>query len=1027
MGETNMVKELEIEKQFIQILSEKENQWRYRKDLKSESDLWNNFRGHLNRLNLSVLKEEPLTDQEFKNIKVEFERLTSTPFLASQWIRGENGVAQISLERDNGKKITLEVFRNKDIAGGSSSYEVVNQIVPNTERKTRGDVTLLINGLPIIHVELKSETAKDGFMQAFHQIQRYDENGFFNGIYASTQLFVISNKVDTRYFARPSQNTPEAYKRTEKFLFNWRTEDNVTVPNLFDFTRLVLRIPDAHELISQFTILVDDNKSQKFLMVLRPYQIHAIRKIRENAAKHEGGFIWHATGSGKTITSFIATKLLAQNAIGVDRTVMIVDRTDLDEQTTGEFTKFASEFHTGQSIGDVANNTLIVGIKNQKQLTKSLLSKKSNNIILVSTIQKLSAAMRSAQEESDLKGTNRFEKLRGEHIVFIVDEAHRAVSDEEMRRIKKILPNSTWFGLTGTPIFEENQKQENGTYARTTDQQYGPLLHAYTTKNAMDDQAVLGFQVEYHSLITNDEQAAAVSSINNGDVPDDILQQEKLLKTKLYENDEHIRAMLHKIFNRRSIIKKFKVQNGYPTMAAILTTHSIKQAKRIYSILKEMKENGTLFTGRPYDERHKLIDPGFPRVAITFSTNPDQKDINNSDDELSKIMEEYSQLFNTTTYTDEKLYNKNINKRLERKERQYQQNGEWLDLVIVVDRLLTGFDSPTIQTLYIDREMKYQKLLQAFSRTNRVYSGKDHGMIVTFRKPTLMKENVAKTFELFSNEKQNFQALIPKEYKKVRSEFDELVKKYQQAEADVEENPNDLKTMVNQVRAFQQLEKSFKALKSYDDYEDDAESLVHITDEIPTYKGKVENLRAAIKSQMGGEDEKYLEDLLKDIVFSSDLNASHEDTVDSFYINQLLKNVQDNVEGAIDKFNKEIERKDPQVQSMYHDLRRELQEKNNDIDAVELKIQKIQSKIHELTQEKANDYGLSYKILISALNEYQSDKKDIPYLTQLLDTMTISKEDFENKTGEKYRRRTKVVKQLLKELFDTIQKWKEEL
>lgn len=1024
-----MTKELKIENQFIQVLSEKENQWRYREDIKTESDLWNNFRAHLNRLNIAVLKEMAITDHEFQNVKVDFERLTSNPFLASQWLRGENGVAQISLERDNGKKITLEVFRNKDIAGGTSAYEVVNQIVPDTERKTRGDVTLLINGLPIIHVELKSETAKDGFMQAFHQIQRYDENGFFKGIYASTQLFVISNKVDTRYFARPSQNTPEAYKRTEKFLFNWRTEDNITVPNLFDFTRLVLRIPDAHELISQFTILVDDNKSQKFLMVLRPYQIHAIRKIRENAAKHEGGFIWHATGSGKTITSFIATKLLAQNSIGVDRTVMLVDRTDLDEQTTGEFTKFASEFHTGQSIGDVANNTLIVGIENQKQLTKNLLSKKSNNIILVSTIQKLSAAMRSAQDESNSKGLNRFEKLRSEHIVFIVDEAHRAVSDEEMRRIKKFLPNSTWFGLTGTPIFEENQKQEHGTYARTTDQQYGPLLHAYTTKNAMDDQAVLGFQVEYHSLLTNDEQAAAISSITNGNVPDDMRQQEKLLNTEIYEKDEHIRAMLHKIFNRRSIIKKFNVQNGYPTMAAILTTHSIKQAKRIYYILKEMKDKGTLITGRQFDERHQLIDPDFPRVAITFSSNPDQKDMNIVDDELAKIMEEYSQLYNSTPYTDEKLYNKNINKRLERKERQYQKNGEWLDLVIVVDRLLTGFDSPTIQTLYIDREMKYQKLLQAFSRTNRIYQGKDHGMIVTFRKPTSMKENVAKSFELFSNEKQKFQTLIPKEYIEVRTEFDDLVKNYKQAEADLDENPNDLKTMINQVKAFQQLEKNYKALKSYDDYEEDAEALEHITTAIPKYKGKAENIRAAIKSQIGEDDDEEIEDLLEDIVFSSNLNASHEDTVDSFYINQLLKVIQDDKDNkaAIDKFDKEIQKKDPLVQSMYHDLRKELQEKNNVIDAGELKIQKIQSKIHELTQEKAIEYGLSYEILISALNEYQSDKKDIPYLSQLLDTMMISKEDFEYKTGEKYRRRTKVIEQLLRELFDIIQKWKEEL
>ena len=422
-----------IENQFIQILSEKENQWTYRPDLKSEEALWQNFRGHLNRINLAVLEEQLLTDKEFKQVKVEFSRLTGTPFLASQWLRGENGVAQVLLEREDGKKVTLEAFRNKDISGGTSSYEVVHQVVPDSSRVDRGDVSLLINGLPIIHIELKKESAKDGFMQAYYQIQRYAEDGFFKGIYATTQIMVISNKVDTRYFARPSEDTAEAYARMKKFLFNWRTEDNQTVSDLFDFTRTVLRIPDAHELISQYTILVDDQKNQKFLMALRPYQIHAIRKIRQKAAQHEGGFIWHATGSGKTITSFVATKLLAQNAIGVDRTVMVVDRTDLDAQTQDEFTKFASEYHTGQTTGNSVANTLIVGIKNQKQLARNLLSSKNNNTILVTTIQKLSAAMRSAQQESEEKGSNQFEKLRQEHIVFIVDEAHRAVSDEEMK------------------------------------------------------------------------------------------------------------------------------------------------------------------------------------------------------------------------------------------------------------------------------------------------------------------------------------------------------------------------------------------------------------------------------------------------------------------------------------------------------------------------------------------------------------------------------------------------------------------
>ncbi|WP_354792170.1 DEAD/DEAH box helicase family protein, partial [Dactylosporangium sp. NPDC005555] len=369
------------------------------------------------------------------------------------------------------------------------------------------------------------------------------------------------------------------------------------------------------------------------------------------------------------------------------------------------------------------------------------------------------------------KGSNQFEKLRQEHIVFIVDEAHRAVSDEEMKRIKKILPNSTWFGLTGTPIFEQNKKQENGTFARTTSQQYGPLLHSYTTKNAMDDGAVLGFQVEYHSLISEEDQEVIVTQLNKGKLPDDVLQQEKLLPTELYETDEHIRTMLQKIFNRRSVVKKFKVQNGFPTMSAILTTHSIAQAKHIYRILKEMKDNGTLLNGRQFDERHQLIDKDFPRVAITFSTNPDQLEKNEQDDELVEIMKEYAKQFDASPYQDEKLYNQNINKRLARKEKQYQSDGQWLDFVIVVDRLLTGFDSPTIQTLYIDREMNYQKLLQAFSRTNRIYTGKDSGLIVSFRKPFTMKENVQNTFRLFSNENQNFDQLIPREYEEVKKEF----------------------------------------------------------------------------------------------------------------------------------------------------------------------------------------------------------------------------------------------------------------
>ncbi|MFZ2381991.1 type I restriction enzyme subunit R domain-containing protein, partial [Leuconostoc falkenbergense] len=535
--------------------------------------------------------------------------------------------------------------------------------------------------------------------------------------------------------------------------------------------------------------------------------------------------------------------------------------------------------------------------------------------------------------------------------------------------------------------------------------------------------------VEYHSLLPDGDQEQIVARVNHDDVPDALVEQEHLLPNEIYETDEHIRAMLLKIFDRRSLIKKFKVQNGYPTMSGILTTHSIAQAKRMYAMLQKMKHEGTLITGRQFDERHQLVDPDFPRVAITFSTNPDQQDKNHTDDDLLRIMAEYSKQYDTPAYTDEKRYNQNINKRLARKEKQYQSDGQWLDLVIVVDRLLTGFDSPTIQTLYVDREMKYQKLLQAFSRTNRIYSGKDAGMIVTFRKPETMKENVQDTFRLFSNENQNFEALVPKEYSEVRSEFDDLVNQYFQAEVTLEENPGHLPSMIEQVKAYQKLENSYKALKSYDDYENEADDLAPIINQLPTFQGKAENLKAEIKQKIDDDDNEQLDidQLLADIVFSSTQNATHKENVDSFYINQLLKAIQDKEAGALAKFDKEISAKDPLVQPLYHDLKTKVLENDKQVDVVALKEAAIQARISELTETQAKEFGLSLDFLQSAVNEYSSDKQVIPYLSDILDTMTLSKADFESQTGEKYRKRTKIIEQRLRERFDLIQKWKEEL
>lgn len=1025
------MKENELEQTLIEILTARDNQWTYRPDIKTEDAMWENLRHHVNRINIAKLDGVLLTDKELVSLKTAYRLATETAFKSAQWLRGENGRCSLAIDREDVSKgrITLELFSNNDIAGGISSYEVVNQIQPEGEVNMRSDVTLLINGLPIIHIELKAESAKDGYMQAYEQTKRYTQAGFFTGIFGSTQIFVVSNKVATKYFARPVDTSDRAFEKMKNFLFNWRTPDNEPVENLFDFARVVLSIPTAHELVSKFSILVDDKKSQKYLMVLRPYQIHAINKIRESAKKHEGGFIWHATGSGKTITSFVATKLLSSQ-VGVYRTVMVLDRTDLDNQTKNEFSKFASEYNTGSSSADVADNSLIIGIKNQKQLTQALINKKNSNTILVSTIQKISAAIRSAKEQDEKEGTNKLEKLKGEHIVFIVDECHRAVSDEQMREIKKFFPKSTWFGLTGTPIFEENQKQENGTFARTTAQQYGvngkeneALLHAYTTKNAVEDESVLNFQVEYFSLLEQEEidritlQNLRLKNPEAGEQELSRLEEidkEQYLDNTLFENDLYIETMLKKIFRRASLTEKYRVINGYPTMSAILTTHSIAQAKRIYHKLMELKEKGDLITGREKDERHKLTDSDFPRVAITYSISDNQSEMLESRNEMDKIINDYNQMFDTKySVEDIDKYNLNINNRLARKDIQYQTGGNWLDLVIVVDRLLTGFDSPTIQTLFVDRELKYQKLLQAFSRTNRKEPTKEIGMVVALRKPYTMKEHVKATMRLFSNEDQNWEALSPKEFAEVQEEFNLNFEEYQLATNDLTNDPQNLEKKIKLVKSFQAFAKVAKAIKSYDDFNED-DNFDYLSPQIKLVEGdigKIENLIAEIKEEIATTDNEA--DLLNEIEFSASLSAIKE-TIGSFYINNLLKDLEK--AGNKEKLQDEIKDKPADIQKIYARVLNEYGVTS--LDALHLKNRFIKEEIERIVDEESHRYAISQQALENTFNEYNPERDHVPHLSDIVDSMQISKEDYEFTTGKKFRSKRKDMESIIREIIE---------
>lgn len=923
--------EAEIEHRLIDVLGEGRNQWTYRPDIKSEDALWENLRAKVVQNNLSELEDIPLTDKEFESIKLALLSKTQTPFEAAKWLKGENGIARLVIQREDTSlgELSLIIYSNREIGGGISTYEVVHQIAKRREhidsRDRRFDVTLLINGLPIVQIELKKVTAKDGVYQAFNQIKKYAEEGLFkNNIFSTLQLFVVSNEQTTRYFANALSKDMH-----QKLLFSWRTSDNKKVDHLYEFCKQVLNIPDAHRLIAHYTIVSDD-QDNKHLMVLHPYQIHAIEALFEAANKHQSGYVWHATGSGKTLTSFVATKLLAKKS-GIDRTIMLVDRKALDSQTTREFTKFASEFNTGDSSGKGPENSLIIGTKDSDDLRQVLLSDANSDVIIVTTRQKLDIELRKAQKLAEQRGDNRFKKLIGQHIVFVVDECHRAISAKNMEDIKKVFPNSTWFGFTGTPIFEENKKQGIGNLARITDDQYGECLHTYTIKNALEDGAVLGFQVEHSTTIpenvlpdriyhqfrsnpnyanyTSEELTQLIDQMDNR-------EKEAYLKRKDFEDDDHVRSVIQQIFRPDNAYTKFDFRNGRPTKSAILTTHSIEMAKRYYHAIKQMTHSKNwieeTFPNHPLREGRSMSDTEFPRIAITYSLEENNNTSKKEQDEMQDIIQTYNSYYNTAwSISDIERYNGDINHRLARKSAAFQEFGQQIDLVIVVERLLTGFDSPTIQTLFVDKNLEYANLIQAFSRTNRTYPGKNKGLIVTFRKQATMEFNVAEATKLYS-EKKEISDLIYPTYGETKKRFKKAFRKLNEIPILPEEidEHTPLEIRIEYVKIFQEFSRAYESLVTYNEYNDDMEQSKALQEQVSILEKQVGIYQTIKGSLIEHTENQQKQEDFSDITFYSDASVKLYD-IDSLYIDRLLgtyqankTDVREEIERALQKLNK---------------------------------------------------------------------------------------------------------------------------
>lgn len=869
-GGVNMGTTLEstLEKRLIEQLTRGISQWTYRPELKTEEDLWRNFRQKLEQNNVAVLDGHPLTEQEFRQVQNQLQ--FGTFYEAAKWLAGENGVAKVQVQREDATlgTIRLEVVRREDVAGGTSSYEVVNQIevpkVYSDYQNRRFDVSLLINGLPLIHIELKN--ADHSYMDAFRQIKKYLNDGMFSGIYSVVQMFVVSDPYHTRYIA-PASGT----KMNERFLTNWVDEQNQPVESLIDFTDQVLSIPQAHKMVTQYTVI---DSLRKALILLRPYQIHAIERVREATKRQVSGYVWHTTGSGKTLTAYKVARNLLQIA-SIDKTIFIVDRIDLDQQTTSSFMAYAE------------NDTIDIDeTEHVRDLIKKL--KSTDRTVIVTTIQKLNYVMR---RYADKQGTRDYDRLTKLKIAFVVDECHRSVSPRKQWEINGFFHHALWYGFTGTPIFEQNARPEEGNLPRTTAQQYGDRLHEYTVKEAMHDGAVLGFQVQSVSTIPDDQFFELVASRTGRSIDEvaimDPVEREKSLLPSDYLKEGHMWKVIEGIVNHsQNKLGLFKGRGNSYT--ALLTTSSIAQAQRYYRLFQKLRAGDAPFS---ISKKTKEQLPDFPKVAITYSVTENDIDSTLNQDEMRQSIRDYNDMFGTSYSLENiNLDNANINDRLARKQARYLSREEQIDLVIVVDRLLTGFDAPCLSTLFIDRQpMQPQNIIQAFSRTNRIFDkAKQFGQIVIYQQPHTFEKKIEEALVLYSNGGEN-EVLAP-EWKVAHTRLKKAassLKKFQLVASGPPLSELSDAKLKQFAKAFQGFDKGLAAAQVYTEYDPDTiqEEIAIDENDIEAYTSVYNNVIDELKRRKQTDDGPEEDDL--DIEY--ELETVRQDTINYDYIVNLIQ------------------------------------------------------------------------------------------------------------------------------------------
>lgn len=713
-----------------------------------EDNLQANFKRQLEKHNRKQLSEHGRTEftgEEFEKILIYLEG--GTRFEKAKKLRD-----LYPLDTSDGKRIWVEFLNRQQWC--QNEFQVSNQITVEGRKKCRYDVTILINGLPLVQIELKRRGVE--LKQAYNQIQRYHKTSF-HGLFDYIQLFVISNGVNTRYFAN---NPNSGYK----FTFNWTDAANHPFNELDKFAVFFLEKCTLGKIIGKYIVL---HEGDKCLMVLRPYQFYAVEKILDRVQNsNDNGYIWHTTGAGKTLTSFKAAQLVSE-LDDVDKVMFVVDRHDLDTQTQSEYEAFEP------GAVDSTDNT--------DELVKRL---QSNSKIIITTIQKLNSAV------SKTWYSNKIESVRHSRIVMIFDECHRSHFGDSHKKIMKFFDNARIFGFTGTPIFTENAVD-----GHTTKEIFGNCLHKYLIKDAIADENVLGFLVEYYhgnEVVDNDNQARM----------------------------EEIAKFILNNFNKSTFDGDFD---------ALFAVQSVPMLIRYYKIFKSLNPKiriGAVFT-----------------YAANSSQDDDQTGMGTGQytsqsvgeaDELQAIMDDYNKMFGTAFTTENfRAYYDDINLRMKKKKADMKS----LDLCLVVGMFLTGFDSKKLNTLYVDKNMEYHGLLQAFSRTNRVLNEKKRfGKIVCFRD---LKSNVDTSIRLFSNS-DNPEDIVRPPFEEVKHEYRTLATEFLQkyptpGSIDFLQSENDKK---NFVLAFRDIIRKHAEIQIYEDYSEDADDLGLTEQQFNDYKSK---------------------------------------------------------------------------------------------------------------------------------------------------------------------------------------------